>query len=115
MAFESRTQIKYLRISPEKLRRVMAPLRGRKVEEALALLGHHPQTAARVLAKALKSAAANAEDVHGVAPEELVIRKLTADEGPRLKRRRPGARGRSKPILRRTAHITVVVGQPETS
>lgn len=114
MAFETRTQIKYLRISPEKLRRVIAPLRGRKVGEALALLRHQPQAAARVLAKAIKSAAANAEDVHGVSPEELVIRKLTADGGPSLKRRRSGARGRSKPILRRTAHITVVVGQEET-
>ncbi|MBI2846086.1 MAG: 50S ribosomal protein L22 [Chloroflexi bacterium] len=110
---ESRTQIKYIRISPEKLRRVMAPLRGRKVGEALALLRYHPQSAARVLAKALKSAAANAENVHGVSGEELVIRNLTADGGPSLKRRRPGARGRSKPILRRTAHITVVVGQEE--
>lgn len=113
MAFESRAVIRYLRLSPQKTRRVITLVRGRKVNEALAYLAHLPHAAAQPLAKAIQSAAANAEDVHGLSPEDLVIKKVTADEGPRLKRYRSGARGRIKPIVRRTTHITVVVGQEE--
>lgn len=113
MAFESRAVIKYLHHSPQKVRRAITLVRGRKVSEALAYLARLPHAAAQPLAKAIKSAAANAENVHGLSLEDLIIKKVTADEGPRLKRYRSGARGRIKPILRPTTHITVIVGQEE--
>lgn len=105
--------IKYVRTSPQKVRRVADMVRGRGVNEALTYLRFLPQAAARPVAKAIKSAAANAEDVHGLSADELYIAKITADDGPRLKRWRAGPRGRAKPILKRFAHITVVVSQRE--
>ena len=105
--------IKYVRTSPQKVRRVADMVRGRGVNEALTYLRFLPQAAARPVAKAIKSAAANAEDVHGLSADELYIAKITAEDGPRLKRWRAGPRGRAKPILKRSAHITVVVSQRE--
>lgn len=105
--------IKYIHISPQKVRRVADMVRGRGVNEALTYLKFLPQAAARPVAKAIKSAAANAEDVHGLSADELYIAQITAEDGPRLKRWRAGPRGRAKPILKRSAHITVVVSQWE--
>jgi large subunit ribosomal protein L22 len=69
-----------------------------------------PQRAARPVAKLIRSAAANAEDRYGVGPDELYIVQITADDGPRLRRYRFGARLRLKPRIRRTSHINVVLG-----
>lgn len=113
MAIEARAVIKYVHISPRKVRRVADMVRGQGVNEALTYLKFLPQAAARPVAKAIKSAAANAEDVHGLSIDELYIARITADDGPRLKRFRAGPRGRAKPILKRSAHITVVVSEWE--
>jgi large subunit ribosomal protein L22 len=105
-----RAVARYVRISPQKVRLVLDQVRGKGVEEALALLRFMPQRAARPVAKLIRSAAANAEDRYGLGPDELYIARIHADDGPRMRRYRIGARLRIKPRLRRSAHISVVLG-----
>jgi large subunit ribosomal protein L22 len=100
-----------VRLSAHKARLVADLVRGRDVTEALNILRFTPKAAAKVLAKAIASAAANAEETHGLSPSELYVAQITADEGPMLKRGHPGARGRFKPVLKRSAHITVVLAE----
>lgn len=100
---------KYIKGSPIKARRVVNAVRGMRAQEALEVLRLLPQAAAIPVYKTLKSAIANAEENYALDPESLVIAKITVDEGPRLRRARYGARGRFKPIKKRTSHITVVV------
>lgn len=100
---------KYIMGSPIKARRVVNTVRGMRAQEALEVLQLLPQAAAVPVYKTLKSAIANAEENYALDAESLVIAKITVDEGPRLRRARYGARGRFKPIKKRTSHITVVV------
>jgi len=113
MGLEIRAVEKYILTSPRKVRRVVDLVRERPVDEALALLRFLPQAAAKPVMKAIKSAAANAEDVHGLSASDLYISRISADVGPTLKRYRAGARGRAKPILKRSSHITVVLSELE--
>jgi len=113
MGLEIRATEKYIAMSPRKVRLVVDLVRERPVDEALALLKFLPQAAARPVAKAIQSAAANAEEVHGLSSSELYIAQIAADVGPTLKRYRPGARGRAKPILKRSSHISVVLSELE--
>lgn len=83
------------------------------MEEVLTLLKFMPSPAARTVAKVVKSAASNAENNYQMLPAQLRIVKAWADQGPRMKRFRPQARGRVSPILKRTTHITVVVEEKE--
>lgn len=106
---EVRAVEKYIRMSPQKVRLVLATIRGKPVKEALAILKFLPHRAAGPVAKAVQSAAANAENNFNLDPEQLVVSSAVADEGPRLKRWRPRARGRANQILKRSSHITVVV------
>jgi len=108
---EVRAVAKRIRISPQKVRPVLDMVRGRSVEEALTLLSFHPSRAAAILSKVIRSAAANAENNYDLPGDSLRIVKIYADEGPRLRRWRPKARGRAVPIIKRTCHITVVVGE----
>lgn len=108
--FGIRAVARHVRISPQKVRLVIDQVRGRGVEEALALLRFMPQRASRPVAKLIRSASANAEDRYGLGPDELYIARIYADDGPRLRRYRIGARGRVKPRIRRTAHIIVILG-----
>jgi len=96
-------------ISPQKVRFVVNTVRGRRVDEALVILKFLPTPAARVVAKAIKSAAANAENNFQVSPAGLKITGIFADKGHTLKRFRPKSRGRMSPILKRSTHITVLV------
>ncbi|MCK4387440.1 MAG: 50S ribosomal protein L22 [Dehalococcoidia bacterium] len=96
-------------ISPQKVRFVVNTVRGRRVDEALVILKFLPTPAARVVAKAIKSAAANAENNFQVSPADLKITGIFADKGHTLKRFRPKSRGRMSPILKRSTHITVLV------
>ncbi|GAH51035.1 unnamed protein product [marine sediment metagenome] len=96
-------------ISPQKVRLVVNTVRGRRVDEALVILKFLPTPAARVVAKAIKSAAANAENNFQVSPADLKITGIFADKGHTLKRFRPKSRGRMSPILKRSTHITVLV------
>lgn len=106
---EARSQHKYLRMSAQKVRLVVDQVRGMQVDRALAMLRFSTKRAALPILKAIKSAAANANEMYGLDPTDLVVSKIFADEGPTMKRARFGARGRYKPVLKRSSHITVVV------
>ncbi len=106
---EVRAVTKYIRISPYKVRQVMDVVRGKPVALALAELKYMPQKAAREVARTIKSAAANAENNFDMDPAELTIKRIYADQGPRLKRYMPRARGRIDMIRKPTTHITVIV------
>ena len=101
-------------ISPRKVRLMVDMVRGKKVEEALTMLRFTPSPTALVVAKVIKSAAANAESVFQMSPSDLKIVRISADEAPTLKRYRPRSRGRVSPILKRSSHITVVVTEEES-
>ena len=104
-----RAYCKALGFSPRKARLVVDLVRGKPVDEALAVLSFTPTPIARSIAKVLRSAAANAENNYQLNPRGLKVAQIMADEGPRLKRFRPQARGRVNPIQRRSCHITVIV------
>jgi large subunit ribosomal protein L22 len=106
---EVRAVAKNVHRSPQKVRLVADVVRGRSVNEALAILQFMPQGAARDVYKVIKSAAANAENNFELDVNDLVIHRLFVDEGTTLKRGRPGPHGRFKPRLRRWSHITAVV------
>jgi len=108
-----RAVAKNIGVSPRKVRAVIDLVRGKKIDEALALLKFTPTPTARAVAKVVKSAAANAENNFQLTPSELRITKIFADEARSLKRYRPGARGRANPILKRSSHITVIVAEEE--
>lgn len=102
---------RHVRIAPRKARLVIDLIRGKSVDEALAILRFTPRAASPVIEKVLRSAAANAEHNHSMNPENLVVEKAVVDEGPTMKRFRPRAQGRAGRIDKRTSHITVVVSE----
>ena len=104
---------KYTRHSTRKTRLVTRAIIGMPVAQATALLKFMPQEAARDVAKVLNSAAANAENNHDLAVDDLVVAEATANEGPTLKRFRPRAQGRAFAIHKPMTHITVVVENKE--
>jgi large subunit ribosomal protein L22 len=104
---------KYLRGSTRKARLVTAAIKGRPVEEAAALLRFMPQTAAKDIARVLRSATANAENNHNLSAEDLFVADAIANEGPTIKRWRPRAQGRAFPIHKPMTHITIVVADRE--
>ena len=108
---EARAFVKTVKMSPRKMRVVANMVRGQKVEEALTSLSFMPKKAARIIAKAVKSAAANAEDKSGGEADfdALKISKITIDGGPITKRWMPRSMGRANRINHRTSHLTVVV------
>ena len=102
-------QLRYLRMTPTKCRRVIDLVRGMDVQPALDQLRFQPQAASEPVAKVIASAAANAEHNKQLDPSTLYISQAYVDEGPTLKRFRPRAQGRAYRIRKRTSHITVVV------
>ena len=108
---EVRAISKDVGISPRKLRLLVDMVKGKKVDEAINILRFAPTPNARIVAKTIKSAAANAENNFQMTPSELKIVKITADEARMLKRFRARARGRANQILKRSSHITVVVSE----
>jgi large subunit ribosomal protein L22 len=113
MADDIRSHARFVSISPQKVRLVIDLVRGRDVIEALDILKFTPNRAARPVSKALVSAMANAEENFGVSREDLYIYQIYADRAPIRRWRRFGARGRFKPILRRSSHVTVVLREHE--
>ena len=107
--FEVRAESRHVRQSARKVRLVVDHVRGMDAVEALGVLNLMPQRAAMSVHKLVKSAVANAENNFGMLPEDLYIHQIWADDGPIRRWRRFGARGRFKPIQKRTAHITVVL------
>ena len=110
---EVKAVAKYVGISPRKLGLVAEMARGKKVNEALAILKFSPTPSARALSKVIRSAAANAENNFQMIPADLKVVKIFVDQGSTLKRNRPQARGRVNPILRHSSHITVIVDTEE--
>jgi large subunit ribosomal protein L22 len=100
---------RFVRVSASKARRVIDLVRGKSVTEALDILRWAPQDASEPVAKAIASAAANAQNNDGLDPSTLVVATIHADEGPTAKRIRPRAQGRAFRIRKRTSHITVIV------
>lgn len=102
-------KLKYLRISPKKIRPILDVIRGMSAEEARNQLNFIPKRASRHILKLLDSAIANAENNFNLKKENLYIKKITADEGPCLKRWMPRALGRATPIKKRSSHINIVL------
>lgn len=108
---EVKAVAKYVRISPQKVRKVADVIKGKPVEVGLNLLHFMPQKAAGFVEKTVRSAASNADNNHGIDVDSLVIQNLIVDQGPVLKRFRARARGRGARILKKTSHITVVLAE----
>ena len=104
-----RAVAKYIRMSPQKVRRVLNQLRGRSYQEALMILEFLSYSAVSPIWQVVHSAAANAEHNYGLDKKKLVIEHSYANEGPRLKRIRPRAQGRAYAISKPTCHITIVL------
>ena len=110
---EVRAVSKYVRISPRKVHKVIGAVKGKPVENGIQILKFMPQKAASILEKIVRSAVANADHNADIDIDSLVIQNITADQGPTLKRWKARARGRGTRILKRTSHITVVLGDEE--
>ena len=111
---EAKAQARYVRVTPQKARRVVDLIRGKQAQEAVAVLEFAPQAASETVRKVVQSAIANARVKAQAASEPfderlLVVQTAFVDEGPTLKRFRPRAQGRAYRINKRTSHITVVV------
>ena len=106
---EAKATLKYIRISPRKVGILCDLIRSKSIAQASAILALTPKAAAEPLAKLVKSAAANAENNHGMDPEKLYVAETYATPGPIIKRFMPRAQGRAYRINKRTSHVTVVV------
>jgi len=104
-----RAELNNLPLSAQKVRLVINLIRGRDANEVLEMLRFVNKRAALPVSKLVASAVANAEENFGVSRDDLYIANIFANEAPTRKWRRFGARGRLKPILRRTSHVTVIL------
>lgn len=109
LAFPPSAKVKNVRIAPRKARLVVDLIRGKTVNEALAILHFTPRGASPIVEKVLRSAVANAEHNYNMDATQLVVKQAYVDEGPTMKRYIPRARGSASRIHKRTSHITVVV------
>ena len=110
---EARATLKFARISSRKVKIVADLIRGKDVDEALAIMKFTPKASSEVLEKLLKSAIANAENNHNMKHENLYVAEIFANQGPTLKRIRPAAKGSAVRIRKRTSHITIVLKEKE--
>jgi len=110
MTMEAKAILRTARISPQKARLVADQVRGLSAERAVNLLKFSDKKAAHMIGKVLYSAISNAENNQGADIDELKVSTIMVDEGPVLKRFMARAKGRGTRILKRTSHITVVVG-----
>ena len=106
---EVRAHLRYLPIAPRKVRLVINLIRGMQVDRALDQLSVLPKASTQPITKLLKSAIANAENNFQLAHQDLMIKTIVANEGPKLKRYRPRAFGRAAEILKRMSHVTIVL------
>lgn len=104
-----RATAKFVRISPFKVRVVLDIIKGKPVNEAIAILENTPKAASEILFKLVNSAAANAENNQNLSRNDLFVAECYANEGPTLKRIMPRAQGRAFRINKRTSHITVIL------
>jgi len=103
-----------IRIAPRKARLVVDLIRGKEIKEARAILMFTPRAASPVILKVLNSAVANAENNNNKKLEDLFVKEVYVNEGARLKRLLPRAKGKGDIIKKRTCHITVVVAEKES-
>ena len=101
--------LKYARISSRKVKIVADLIRGKDVDEALAIVKFTPKAASEIVEKLLKSAIANAENNHGMKSNKLYVAEIYANQGPTLRRIRTAAKGSAVRIRKRTSHITIVL------
>ena len=106
---EATATLRFARISARKVKIVADLIRGKKVDEALAIVKFTPKASSEVIEKLLKSAIANAENNHGMKHEKLYVAEIYANQGPTLRRIRPAAKGSAVRIRKRTSHITIVL------
>ena len=117
---ESIARVRHIRVTPQKARRVVALIKGKQAQEALAILKFAPQSASEPIYKLVASAIANAQvkadrDGEYLDEADLYVKNAYVDEGTTLKRFRPRAQGRAFQIKKRTSHITVVLSTPEVA
>jgi large subunit ribosomal protein L22 len=117
---ESIARVRHIRVTPQKARRVVALIKGKQAEEALAILKFAPQSASEPIYKLVASAIANArvkadKDGEYLDEQDLYVKNAYVDEGTTLKRFQPRAQGRAFQIKKRTSHITVVLSTPEVA
>ena len=117
---DSIARVKHIRVTPQKARRVVALIKGKQAQEALAILKFAPQSASEPIYKLVESAVANARvkadrDGEYLDEQDLYVSNAYVDEGTTLKRFQPRAQGRAFQIKKRTSHITVVLATPEVA
>jgi len=115
---ESIARVRHIRVTPQKARRVVALIKGKQAQEAIAILKFAPQAASEPIGKLVAAAIANArvkadKDSEYLDEQDLYVANAYVDEGTTLKRFRPRAQGRAFQIKKRTSHITVVLSTPE--
>jgi large subunit ribosomal protein L22 len=108
---EARAITRYARLTAQKARLVVDLIRDKGVEEALGILEFTPKRGAKIVAKTLKSAVANAEHGSRVDVDALYVKRAFVNEGPTAKRFLPRAHGRATPVFKRTSHITIIVDE----
>ena len=104
---EATATLRFARISARKVKIVADLIRGKKVDEALAIVKFTPKASSETIEKLLKSAIANAENNHGMNRGNLIVSEIYANQGPTMKRIRPAAKGSASRIRKRTSHITI--------
>ena len=117
---ESIARVRHIRVTPQKARRVVALIKGKQAQEALAILKFAPQAASEPIYKLVAAGIANArvkadKDGAYLDDQDLYVANAYVDEGTTLKRFRPRAQGRAFQIKKRTSHITVVLSTPEVA
>ncbi len=113
---EIKASLRYYRAAPRKMRLVADLIRKKRVDSAIVILNFLPKKAAQPILKLLESAIANAKNNFGVKDEEInnfYIKKITIDEGPKLKRFRPVARGSAHEIQKKTSHVNLILDEKE--
>ena len=104
---EATATLRFARISARKVKIVADLIRGKKVDEALAIVKFTPKASSEIIEKLLKSAIANAENNHSMNRGNLIVSEIYANQGPTMKRIRPAAKGSASRIRKRTSHITI--------
>ncbi|MCH7911538.1 MAG: 50S ribosomal protein L22 [Deltaproteobacteria bacterium] len=110
---EARAILRFIRVSPRRVRLVVDQIRGKEVEKALDILKFTPKRSAAIVAKVLKSAIANAENTQSVDVDRLYVKRALVDEGGMWKRFMPRAMGKATRVRKRLSHITVVIDERE--
>ncbi len=110
-AKEAKASVWQVRMSATKIRQILPLIRGKKASDALVVLKYTPKRGARIVAKVLKSAVANAEHNFGMDMDKLVVVTASADQGTYMRRFRAVSHGRAHPYRHHTSHVTVVVAE----